>query len=74
MLSSGECVDYEINDILLGDINSDTIINVQDVVLLINFILGTIEPNDDQNTAGDINIDGIINVQDVVILINIILT
>lgn len=74
LLSSGECVDYEINDILLGDINSDTIINVQDVVLLINFILGTIEPNDDQNTAGDINIDGIINVQDVVILINIILS
>ena len=74
LLSSGECIDYEINDILLGDINSDTIINVQDVVLLINFILGTIEPSDDQNTAGDINIDGIINVQDVVILINIILS
>lgn len=74
LLSSGECIDYEITDIVLGDINSDTVINVQDVVLLINFILGSIEPNDNQYNAGDVNNDGILNVQDVVILINIILS
>ena len=74
LLSSGECIDYEISDVVLGDINNDTIINVQDVVLLINFILGTIEPNDNQYVAGDINSDNILNVQDVVILINTILS
>ena len=74
LLSSGDCINYEINDIVLGDINTDTVINVQDVVLLINFILGSIEPDANQYSAGDINEDGILNVQDVVILINLILS
>ncbi len=74
ILSSGECIDLDISDIILGDINNDNIINVQDAVLLINFILGSIEPNDTQYYAGDINSDNILNVQDVVILINSILS
>ena len=68
LLSSGECIDAEISDVEPGDINNDGILNVQDVVILINYILGDIyDPN------GDLNSDGILNVQDVVILINIIL-
>ena len=58
---------------MLGDINSDNILNVQDVVLLINFILGSLDPTDSEYYAADLNSDGILNVQDVVILINIIL-
>ena len=50
------------------DMNQDSTLNVQDVVILINYILGDVyDPN------GDLNGDGILNVQDVVILINIIL-
>ena len=68
LLSSGDCVDVEISDVEPGDINADGILNVQDVVILINYILGDVyDPN------GDLNGDGILNVQDVVILINIIL-
>ncbi len=74
LLSSGECVDFSISDVVLGDINNDSVINVQDVVLLINFILGSIEPTDNQYYAADINSDSVLNVQDVVILINIILS
>tara|TARA_B100000676_G_C18089017_1_gene857748 strand:- start:93 stop:2363 length:2271 start_codon:yes stop_codon:yes gene_type:complete len=74
LLSSGDCIDYEISDVVLGDINSDSTINVQDVVLLINFILGSLEPNGSEYTAADLNSDGILNVQDVVILINVILS
>ena len=55
-------------DSLLGDINGDNLINIQDVVLLINFIL-----NEEQNSAADINSDGMTNVLDVVLLVNIIL-
>ena len=44
-------------------------INVLDVVVLVNIVLGGSEPID----AGDLNGDGIINVLDVVMLVNIIL-
>ena len=68
LLSSGDCIDVEISDVEPGDINNDGILNVQDVVIMINYILGGV-----YDSNGDINNDGIINVQDVVILINLIL-
>ena len=54
---------------LLGDINGDDLINVLDVVILVNIVLG----NDDPVDAGDLNGDGIYNILDVVMLVNIIL-
>jgi len=54
---------------LLGDLNDDGLINVLDVVILVNIVLGYDEPID----AGDLNGDGILNVLDVVMLVNIIL-
>ena len=54
---------------ILGDINNDEEINVLDVVLLVNMILGS-EPTN-LNTA-DINSDNQLNVQDIVILISMI--
>ena len=53
---------------LLGDINEDTLINIQDIILLINIIL-----NEQNNTLADMNADGLINVLDVVLIVNIIL-
>ena len=73
LLSSGDCVDAEVSEGILGDINGDSILNIQDVVILINFILGSADPTDQEYYAADINGDGILNVQDVVILINMIL-
>ena len=52
----------------VGDINEDTLINIQDVILIINLIL-----NDEFNLLADINLDSIINVLDVIQLVNIIL-
>jgi hypothetical protein len=53
---------------LLGDMNSDGLLNVLDIVSLVNIILsGETDP------LGDVNLDGDINVLDVVILVNIIL-
>ena len=54
----------------LGDINSDGIFNIQDIILLVNMILGTTLP--DYNTA-DMNQDGVLNVQDVILVLNIVL-
>ena len=56
-----------------GDINSDEIINVLDVILLVNAILGEIELSEDQFCMGDINQDSSIDIVDIIMLINIIL-
>ena len=55
---------------ILGDVNYDNQINVQDVVVLISIILGTYDPN----LEADINQDGQINVLDAVLLIELILS
>ena len=60
---------FENNTVLLGDINSDNIINVLDVVLLVNLIIN----NSNYMLQADLNTDSVINVLDVVLLVNIIL-
>ena len=61
------------NNFLIGDINSDTFINVQDLVLLINVIIGVSELDNSQINIADINSDSTIDVLDVVLLVNTIL-
>ena len=53
-----------------GDINNDGSINVVDVILVVNMILGTSESD---LVAADLNADGQINVLDIVIIIDLIL-
>ena len=55
-------------DSMLGDLNSDEIINILDVIQLINLILAG-----EENSAADMNGDDIDNILDVIQLINIIL-
>ena len=57
----------------LGDVNNDSLLNVLDVVLLINFALGNNSPTDYEFGSSDINLDGDIDVLDIVLLVNIIL-
>ncbi len=61
----GECGD----DTLFGDLNDDGILNVLDVVLMVNMVLGN-----GYDESADMNGDGIINVLDIVTLINAILS
>jgi len=67
--------DFIIDDesIIAGDINLDEIVNIQDLVLLVNFVLGIDNPNDPQFNAADINGDGILNILDIIATVNIIL-
>ena len=58
---------YE-ESILLGDINGDQLLNIQDIVLSINVILAN-----EYNESADLNTDGIVNILDIVQLVNIIL-
>jgi len=56
-----------------GDANLDETIDVLDLVVIMNSILGNNELSNIQIYASDINEDQIINIQDIILLINIIL-
>ena len=57
---------------LLGDLNDDTNINILDVIILVNIILGQ-EPDSYELYVGDVNEDGLINILDIILIVNIIL-
>ena len=57
----------------LGDVNEDGSVNILDIVLIVNFILGSDFPTDIEIIASDLNMDNIINILDVVQVVNIIL-
>jgi len=57
-----------IEENILGDLNNDTIIGIQDLIIIINIILAN-----EYSPIADINGDGTINVQDIIILIDWIL-
>lgn len=55
--------------VLLGDLNADGKINVQDATLSLRIAVGTLTPTDAQKAAGDVNKDGKWNVQDTTLIL-----
>ena len=66
--ASSFLTNIECNNQLIGDLNFDLVLNVQDIILIVNIILS----NQDDYLA-DISNDGFVNVLDVIQLVNIIL-
>ena len=60
----GTCVETG----LLGDLNSDGVINVMDIVMAVDAILHA-----EYYPMGDVNGDGQLNVVDIVLIVNLIL-
>ena len=58
---------------VLGDLNQDGSINIQDIILNINIILGDAF-SEYQFWCGDLNQDGVIDILDIVLLINLVLS
>ena len=54
---------------IMGDLNDDGTLNVQDIIIIVNIILGV----EEYNEAADLSGDSIINVLDVIQLMNLIL-
>jgi len=61
------------SNIMPGDVNFDSMLNVLDIVLVVNFILGSDTPSATEFSAADLNSDGMLNILDVVTLTNLIL-
>ena len=56
-----------------GDLNFDDLINVFDVIVSVNSIMGNLDLSDEQYQNGDINLDGIIDVMDILAIVDMIL-
>ena len=65
---------YFSDSFLSGDLNTDSLLNVLDLVVAINIILDTSEPNSNEVLIGDLNNDSNFDVLDIVLLVNIILS
>ena len=61
------------HNLLMGDINFDQTIDILDVILCVNIVLGTGTPSQDQIFAADLNYDGSVNVLDILVIVNLIL-
>lgn len=57
---------------LQGDVNCDGVVNIADVTVLIDYLLGNV-PEDFDTNAADVNDDGLINIADVTALIDLLL-
>ena len=55
----------DINSELVGDVNQDNVLNIQDIILCVNHILGNIPFNNLQIQYGDLTNDGIVNISDI---------
>ena len=62
--------DFEVE--LYGDVNFDNSLDITDVILLINFVLGQ-TPTEEESLTSDMNQDSIVNILDVILLVNEIL-
>jgi len=62
--------DFEVD--LYGDVNFDGSLDITDVILLINFVLGQ-TPTEEESLTSDMNQDSIVNILDVILLVNEIL-
>ena len=56
-----------------GDLNEDESLNIQDLITMVNHILGSSLVTDCTLEAADMNMDGIVNIQDLISLVNAIL-
>ena len=63
-------ISFVYHEAIVGDVNSDGVVNISDVNQVISIILGG---GNSASTASDVNGDGIVNISDVNVIIGIIL-
>ena len=63
-------IDY---NILPGDVNFDESVDILDVILVVNILLGTLDPTQAEWSAANVNGDTVVNILDIILIINIVL-
>ena len=58
---------------MAGDVNFDSVLNILDIVIVVNYVLGNDTPTSSEFAAADLNGDGTLNILDIVTLTNLIL-
>tara|TARA_B110000196_G_scaffold92791_1_gene80305 strand:- start:1344 stop:1604 length:261 start_codon:yes stop_codon:yes gene_type:complete len=61
------------SNIMSGDVNFDSVLNILDIVIVVNYVLGNDTPTSSEFAAADLNGDGTLNILDIVTLTNLIL-
>ena len=56
-----------------GDVNNDSVLNILDIVIIVNYVLGNDTPTSSEFAAADLNGDSTLNILDIVTLTNLIL-
>ncbi len=56
-----------------GDLNLDETVNIQDILIIVGYIMGNIELSDNQFYQGDVNSDSTIDILDIVNIVDMIL-
>ena len=57
-----------------GDLNADNNVNVLDVIVTVNYLIGHIDLNTNQLQNGDMNLDGVIDILDVLMIVDSVLS
>ena len=55
-----------------GDVNFSDDVDITDLTVLVDFVLGITTPSEDQFRGADINRDGMINIQDIILVVDLI--
>jgi len=63
----------ELQDCIYGDLNQDETVDILDILVTVNIIIGNIDPTDFQLCAADPNQDGTIDILDIIIVVDMIM-
>ena len=53
-----------------GDLNDDGIVNILDVIVTVNHVIGFLDLDQEQTQNADMNLDGIVNILDVLLVVD----
>ena len=56
-----------------GDLNFDSYVNILDVIVTVNSVIGYLDLSNEQLQNADINLDGVVNIIDVLMIVDIVL-
>ena len=60
-------------DVIMGDLNNDGVVNILDILALVQIVIGNKEATSYQLSVGDLNNDGVVNILDILALVQIVI-